>query len=338
MRTGPEVVVAMLTFRRELELARALPLVVEQARHADTSVEIVVVDNDPAASAAHAVARYRELGVRYVHEPTPGIAPARNRAMDEAGDAAAIVFVDDDETPSERWLADLVATWRAQRCAAVSGPVRTAFAVPPSEWVLASAMFRRRTYPTGTRVRSAATNNLLLDLQAVRSVGLRFADAYGLTGGEDTIFTHELVRLGLPIVWCDEAEVVEHVPAARLTRGWVLRREFRSGTSYSHMRLRQPGTRRGRVRARSELTVKGGVRIVLGIGRLLRGVVRNDVTDRARGACVAAGNAGLVTGAFGLRVREYRRRAEAGPAGRVSERADVGAPDRLSDDRRDVGR
>ena len=58
---------------------------------------------------------------------------------------------------------------------------------------------------TGTRLEVAATNNLLLDLRAVRAAGLRFDVDLGTQGGEDTLFTRQLVASGGLLTWCAEA-------------------------------------------------------------------------------------------------------------------------------------
>ena len=86
----------------------------------------------------------------------------------------------------------------------------------------------------------AATNNLLLDLGRIRALGLEFDERFGLSGGSDTLFTRPLVARGGRMVWCDEAMVVDNVPAGRLTRDWVLRRALRSGNSASRV---EPRTR-----------------------------------------------------------------------------------------------
>ena len=88
---------------------------------------VLVIDNDPEASARPIVERLagtlRPGLVRYVHEPKPGIAAARNRALREAASSALLVFIDDDEVPSERWLEQLVDLQRSSGAAAVVGPV-----------------------------------------------------------------------------------------------------------------------------------------------------------------------------------------------------------------------
>src|SRR3954469_16278179 len=76
MSGAKSVVVAVLTYRRTDRLAGLLPQLVQQA--AAVGAAVLVVDNDPEASARPVAAG---SPVRYVHEPRPGIAAARNRAL-----------------------------------------------------------------------------------------------------------------------------------------------------------------------------------------------------------------------------------------------------------------
>jgi glycosyltransferase involved in cell wall biosynthesis len=64
--------------------------------------EIIVVDNAPSNNETALLAR--GLGVRYVHEPRPGLNWARNRAVKEAR-YPIIAFTDDDARPDRFWLA-----------------------------------------------------------------------------------------------------------------------------------------------------------------------------------------------------------------------------------------
>lgn len=290
------VVVAVLTYRREERLARLLPLLIEQAAAVEAGV--LVIDNDPAGSARTTVAG---LAVDYVHEPRPGIAAARNRALATAADAAALVFIDDDELPGPDWLARLVSAWREWSCAAVSGPVRAEFAAPPSRWVQASGAFERRRRPSGTPVDGAPTNNLLLDLRAIRRYGLAFDERFGLTGGEDTLFSHTLRRRGGEIRWCDDAEVIEPVAPDRAGRRWVLRRGFRAGTTWAAMELALAGDRL--VRTRLGLTGRALARIGAATVRL----VSPRIEHRARAQVEVVSCCGMLLGAYGRTFAEYRR-------------------------------
>src|SRR5215213_9640016 len=93
LRAMPSVVVAMATYRRPACLSRILPELVRQTSSYVGSASILVVDNDPDESARDAVIAWADQGVRYVHEPKPGIAAARNKALAEAGDAELLLFV-----------------------------------------------------------------------------------------------------------------------------------------------------------------------------------------------------------------------------------------------------
>ena len=129
---------------------------------------------------------------------------------------------------------------------------------------------------------AAGTGNLLLDLEQVRAHGLRFDERFGLTGGSDTLFTRTLIDRGGRIVWSSAAGLVDKVPAQRLTRKWVLNRQYRFGNTWSRtsLELVDPGPRRLATRAR--LTVAGGSRFGYG---LLRGSLRiSHEVDRTSGS------------------------------------------------------
>lgn len=314
-RAPRRILVAVLTYRRPDDLAAAIPLLVQQASLVTAAaggsdrVEVLVVDNDPDAGARAAVARRaaEHPTIRYVHEPRPGIAAARNRALDEAADDDLLVFVDDDERPAQGWLQSLVTTFDASSNCGVVGPVVSQFAVAPDPWVEAGGFFRRRRLPTGSPVTVAATNNLLLDLQAVRRAGLRFDERLGLSGGSDTLFTRALVAAEGPLVWCDEAVVTDVVPPERVTRAWVLRRQLRSGNSWSRTTLMLTPGRGRRFTARIALATRGGARVVAGPLVWLVGALTGSVGRRARGAKATARGAGMILGAFGGAYVEYRR-------------------------------
>ncbi len=312
-RIGATTVVAVLTYRRTGLLPALLDELVAQAATVDPRAEVVVVDNDPAGSAAGAVLGWAGRGVRYVHEPRPGISAARNRALDEAGSARLLVFVDDDEHPSPRWLARITGAWRAWGCAAVAGPVGGVLPGTVDPWIAGSGVFDRPRRPTGTRVGGAGAGNLLLDLSRVRALGLRFDERLGLTGGEDTLFTHALVRAGEEIRWCDEAEADEPVPAERLTRRWVLRRCFRSGSSWSRAELLLATGRAGRARLRARVLATAAVRLPQAAGAWLAAAATGRLRARGRAAAALASHAGLVSGAFGYVTAEYARPPGAAP-------------------------
>ncbi|WP_406207196.1 glycosyltransferase [Kitasatospora sp. NBC_01560] len=93
-------------------------------RNGYPSTEILVVDNAPRSDATeHLVAtRYRDR-VRYVREPVPGLARARNRGL-AAARGEVVAFADDDLIIDEHWVESLAGAFHADdRIGCVTGLV-----------------------------------------------------------------------------------------------------------------------------------------------------------------------------------------------------------------------
>ena len=308
------VTIAVPTFHRPDELRVLLPLLQAQADDLDaagtTTTDVLVIDNDPGASGRAAA---EEAGVRYVVEPHPGIAAARNRALDESAGSRLLAFIDDDEHPHAGWLRELVRVWRISEPALVSGRVVAEFERPPGRWIEEGRFFVRRSLPTGTPLQVAAAGNLLLDLDQVRESGVRFALDLGLSGGEDTLFSRQLARAGYRMVWCDESVITDLVPSARISRRWVLRRAWSHGNSTAVVSVRLAGGPAGRAVARVRAAVGGAARVVLGVARTALGLLLRSPGHQARGSRAAYRGAGMVWAAFGGVYQEYARTSEGTP-------------------------
>ena len=311
------VVIAALTFRRPGDLAAALPQLAEQAASivgGSYSARVLIVDNDPAGGARPQVESFADselaLGVpiQYEHEPVPGITAGRNRALDSATEDDVLVFIDDDERPSAEWLRLLLAAYDRYPCESVVGPVISEYETELSPWMVAGRFFDRRRLPTGTPVTLAATNNLLLDLATVRSAGLRFDPEFGISGGGDSLFTLQFVKSGGRMVWCDEAVVVDMVPANRSTPKWVLTRAFRSGNHRVRTQLRVTDSVSARAALRARYVAVGAVRCAAGAARALWGIASRNLAHQARGVRTAARGAGMIMGVTGYTHQEYRHK------------------------------
>lgn len=300
------VVIGVLTFRRNHDLLVTIPPLLREAATITPPATVLVIDNDPDGAAAAVMTPLADRGVRYVHEPAPGIAAARNRALREAG-AGLLVFIDDDMHPEEGWLAAMVRTQQATGAAVVAGPVFADYEAAPDEWIRAGRFFARRRMPTGTPLDVAASGNMLLDLAQVTALGVEFDDRFGLLGGSDHLFTRVLAARGASMVWCDEGITFDRVPVSRMTREWVLRRAFRTGNSevLVSLALSSSGLERAVVRLRA--SAGGIVRVVVGALQFLFGVTGRAVVHRARGLRMQHRGAGMVAGAFGHAYVEYAR-------------------------------
>ncbi|PWR14309.1 glycosyltransferase family 2 protein [Micromonospora sicca] len=224
-----EVLVAVATYRRPAGLLRLLKSLDGDAGRFD----VLVVDNDAERSAWSTVAdgEFRRRPV-YVVEPEPGIAPARNRALSYAisQDYTALVFVDDDEVVVRGWFEALSSAMISLSADVVCGPVIAAYEDGVARWARKGGFFERPRQATGTVPRWPATNNVIIRItDEIRLGTVSFRLQYSMTGGEDTDFFMELKRLGSRLAWCDEAAVVEYVPAPRASARWLWRRGMRLG-------------------------------------------------------------------------------------------------------------
>ena len=308
------VTVAVVTYRRPADLARLLPELRAQVSEVNGlrdpvyDARILVVDNDPAGSGSIAAQAFDEI--TYVREPEPGIAAARNRCIRETSDRDLLVFIDDDEVPRVGWLRELLDMHHRTQAEAVTGSVVSTFDAPVTEWVAAGGFFARRHrqgLAAGTELPVAASNNLLLDRRALDRHALQFDREFGLSGGSDTLFSRQLVASGGRIVWCPDACVVEHVPAARLSRSWLLTRALSYGTTDCRVAVRLASGRGPRLQARARCVARGVPRVLAGALRQGYGRLTGSARHDALGAQTLWRGLGLVLGAFGYSYQRYRR-------------------------------
>ncbi|MEV0094715.1 glycosyltransferase [Streptomyces sp. NPDC050738] len=133
----PRASIIVASRERPGQLARALDSLLVQD-HPD--YEIVVVDNAPSTTATRDMVEenYAPKGVRYVHEPVPGLASAHNRGV-AAAEGAVLAFTDDDVIADPHWLTALAAPFDADpRLACVTGLILPALLNTPAQILLES--------------------------------------------------------------------------------------------------------------------------------------------------------------------------------------------------------
>ncbi|WP_427115762.1 glycosyltransferase family 2 protein [Pseudarthrobacter scleromae] len=253
-----QVIVAVATYKRTDLLTELLDSLATASTISPFSV--VVVDNDPEGGARITCQR-GDLVVSYLHEPTPGIAAARNCALGFLNeDHEAIAFVDDDETVDPLWMKNLLHTLNTLHADVVSGPVISVFPAGTARWIIDGGFHQRIRFQTNTTITSAATNNTILRTSFLKRLNNpRFDETFSMTGGSDTEFFSRVQGAGGFMAWCDEALVWERVPAERLTLKWIWRRGVRIGNVTGRLKLRR----------HSKLGLLGGavVRIAYGSAR-----------------------------------------------------------------------
>jgi succinoglycan biosynthesis protein ExoM len=227
------VSVIIPTQRRPQSLQTAARSVMRQGLPPPYALELVIVDNDEAGSArsvAAALAEEASFPVRYVHEPAPGVANARNAAL-AAARAGLIAFLDDDEEAPMGWLAELLAVRARFDADAVFGPVRGR---APQGFELHRAYFEdffSRQGPAETGVTEAfwGCGNSLVRRAALPDPDHPFSAVRNHIGGEDDLMFGEMAAAGARFAWAADAWVWEDPDPRRLSLGYTIPRAFAYG-------------------------------------------------------------------------------------------------------------
>ena len=243
-RCQKDVAICIATCRRPEGLKRLL-MGIRRALTDDARYKVVVVDNDANGSARHVAEeaeKWLPCELVYVIEERPGIPFARNTSVLNAGPVDFVAFIDDDEEPETQWISELLKTQEEYSADVVAGPVVPEFEERAPLWAKKGRFFERNTYATGTVIRGAATNNVLVKKEVFDTVGL-FEPRFALTGGSDTEFFMRVRNSGFRMVWSNEAIVREWIPVSRANVRWVLRRAFRTGYTSALCDVRANGWR-----------------------------------------------------------------------------------------------
>ena len=162
--------VCVATYRRPELLVAAL----QSLRYQDLDgvcLSVVIIDNDFKETARATVDRFREVapfGVTYDVEPVQNISMARNRGLSHVS-SDYVVFMDDDESATPTWLANLLSTMTEFDADVVFGPVQKELPLDAPDWANVHQCFQRRHFVTGAKVMYGATNNVLIRTAALGS-------------------------------------------------------------------------------------------------------------------------------------------------------------------------
>lgn len=218
----PRVLIAVCTHKRPIMLEACLSSLLGQETDYSFSHSIAVIDNDPAMS-AHATVSVmaltsRETIVWYLHEPTRGIAKARNHALAFArkNGYTHLAFIDDDEIAAPTWIKNLMHPDYLDT-PILGGRKIMSYGSNIPEW--AKPRPPRRPKPMaieGEHVGSVATSNMRIGPQILNSA-LKFDEAIGLGGGEDTDFVKRALNLRHQVKHTNRAITYETAHPERMT-------------------------------------------------------------------------------------------------------------------------
>lgn len=230
------VSVIVPTYNRPAPLKRALLSVFRQALPDHVQMEVLVVDNSADGSARAVVTGLEHPAaktiLRYISEPKPGVARARNTGLRHAR-GKWVAFLDDDMEASEGWIAALTKSLEVTGADAAFGPIIAKPEAGEPEDRLVQFFDRsidRDNNVDITRLGAyLGTANSMFDRVRCGLTDDSFDIALDEIGGEDTLLLRKLALSERTFIWSKAAVASEWVPERRANWNYVARRRFLSG-------------------------------------------------------------------------------------------------------------
>ncbi|KRR14831.1 hypothetical protein CQ12_28605 [Bradyrhizobium jicamae] len=189
-------------------------------------------------------------------------------ALDLQPEAQFIALINCGERPPRKWLHSLKEVQEEFDADVVTGPVKSMFDEPPSDWMLASGYFDRCGMRFGPITCLPALDNSLIRSTTIRSC-LPEIIPFHLPEADGIDFAYQLKMLGSVAVWANEAIVFNSVPKSRMNDEWLLERDFLRAYAVARVESRYRANR-----------LADALRRVRACGLLLAGIAAYGVAPR----------------------------------------------------------
>jgi cellulose synthase/poly-beta-1,6-N-acetylglucosamine synthase-like glycosyltransferase len=247
------ITVAICTYNSATRLPNVLECLARQTHNSQITWEIIIVDNNSTDNTREIVelyqSRWAEGFLRYVHEPQQGLAFARHRAIASA-QGVLVGFLDDDNLPTETWLASAFAFAQTHpRAGAYGGQIHPQFETAPAAEFKPLAIYlaivergnqsylytvKKRVLPPGAGIvvrRQVWLDHVPPSPRLVGRVGK------SLVASEDIEVLAHIQNAGWDIWYNPDMHLNHQIPAWRLERGYLLKLVGSVGLAKHHIRM-----------------------------------------------------------------------------------------------------
>jgi succinoglycan biosynthesis protein ExoM len=227
-----KVAICICTRRRQEGLRKLLESLESINIPVETSVRIVIVENDAETRSEGIVNEFSlksKIKIDYFLETRQGLVFARNRSVKEAGECDFCCFTDDDEVVTKNWLAELLNCQVEYKADAVAGLTNPLFGREVPSYI--KKFHEPDTYQHGTIVESAFTGCLLIRKKYLDLLDGPFNIRLNFSGGEDSYLSKQIRSLGGIIRFTPNAVAYELIPDNRSTIRYVIKRAFRTSNT-----------------------------------------------------------------------------------------------------------
>jgi cellulose synthase/poly-beta-1,6-N-acetylglucosamine synthase-like glycosyltransferase len=170
--------------------------------------------------------------VQVSFEPLRGYSNVRNKAISLVPKNANIVFIDDDEIPTESWFAALVEAHLVFDGDLIFGPVYPV-EVTKSGSYRSQASKKYQGLSTGDLVSQAPTANMLIPAVLLDKQFIKFDPIFNTSGSEDTDLCFRLRNLGVGIRFAKDAVIYEREKPQRFDEKYLQARKKKDIANYS---------------------------------------------------------------------------------------------------------
>ena len=227
--------VCISTFQRPQLLEKLLASLENQVIPEGVELEIIVVDNDIHRSAKSIFQKFKNsahIYFSFYSQPLKNISITRNLGVEKAsGDY--ILFIDDDEVASPKWVYHLLNAVDRYNVDGVFGPVLPEFNSKTPEWMWREYFFYKKIPTTGSKATLKYTGNCIVVASLLKKMKKPFDPKFGITGGEDAHLFDRLEQQGARFIYCREAWVSEFIPPNRARLLYFFLRRMRGGNVHT---------------------------------------------------------------------------------------------------------
>ncbi|MRI02602.1 glycosyltransferase [Kriegella sp. EG-1] len=268
-----------------------------------SKIDILVVDNDidkTAEKIANDLINNCPKNFNFIYHSyaIKGLSNVRNEILKQAYNLNPkyIVFVDDDEYVTKDWLNELVSLAEKNDADIVQGPNIPVFESKIKDSI--SQHFNYLDFNHNQEISDFESNNVLLKTKFVINNNLSFDERFNITGGEDSYFGIQAMKKKAKNYWSKKAIVYETIPNSRANLSWLIKRTFRSASTYTYMLKLQNNFQ--------QLIKK----VAVSLFYLLTGIVALPFTlipfkNRFWGILAISDSLGALSGMLNLRYNEY---------------------------------
>ena len=218
--------ISVCTLGESLNLTRCINALLEISKNSSENIQIAVIINHERSELVF------DHKITVIFEPVKGYSSVRNAAISNVPKNSNLIFIDDDEIPTNSWFEFMVDSHRKFPCDVIFGPV---FSDSDSSSGFYRENFRGKyeSMLDGSLVKQAGAGNMLIPSYLLELSRVAFDPFFNLSGSEDTDLCFRLRKQGVGIRYAKNAIITEIQTPERGDPKYLNARRLKDTCNYS---------------------------------------------------------------------------------------------------------